>query len=459
MPERHPYLCSRADARTPDNNFVAPCEKSAAWAGPCEISAQARPCGSAEAHGGGGFGNSARMPGLTTEGLKSVKVSIYITPAHPVVTFCSSGINCAMSYTLETLVGDGAYPRIAGSTVSPDDRVQLVYSRFKTTKPIAKNKLKINLVFAHGTGMNKSIWYYHIRKLYAVENDKWQLNTVISIDACNHGDSALLNRSKNASALAWEQGGKDIIEIVKREQTLGEFLIEKDSKTIGIGHSMGASMMYFAGLFEPALFDAVMTMEAVMLVHDVGLPKFKKVVAKMQKLIKDTFDSEEEFDTYFKKGSFYTKFPPDILKEFSDEEKYYEDGKIKTKSTAHDQILSYYSSSISVPLLMSSLSHYQVPICHVTGKAATWNPPESIPWIRETLPEELVTGVDVEGGDHLFHGTLPDETVKVIYDYIEKRVDANLSAGKDLNWEKFRGDQDKLLDKNLEEMNFSKAKF
>lgn len=363
-----------------------------------------------------------------------------------------------MSYTFEKVVADGDFPRLLGSTVSPDDRVQVVYAKFKTTKPISENKMKINLVFAHGTGMNKAIFYYHIRKLYELNSDKWQLNTVISVDTCNHGDSALLNRSKNASYLPWNQGGKDIIAVIKREQAQGEFAVARDSLTIGIGHSMGGSMMLFAALYEPSLFDSIITLEPVILVHEVGIPRFQKILGKLLKIGKDTFNSEKEYDTFFQKGSIYTSFHPEVLKDFQEDEKYFEDGKVKTKCTVHDQILTYHAFDKCLPFLMDSLPHFEIPICHAIGVEATWNPKESIPWIREKLPQDKVEGVDVEGGEHLMVGTLPDKMVEIFHNWIDKRTDLVLAEGDHLKWVKYRGDPAELLAKSIREMDLSKAK-
>ena len=64
-----------------------------------------------------------------------------------------------------------------------------------------------------------------------------------------------------------------------------------------------------------------------------------------------------------------------------------------------------------------------IPLTHIVGAAAKWNPPESVPSIRKNLGNLWKT-YDIEKGEHLVNGELPDETVGAIAEHISGRVDA-----------------------------------
>lgn len=170
-----------------------------------------------------------------------------------------------MSFTLEKKQAK-AYPfRAKGSTLLAKDAQDLtiVYNKFKSNfpRPNPESQLTFNLVFCHGTGFNKSVWTYLIKQLYKLSQSHqvpWFLDTVLAIDAIGHGDTSLANEGKLGCVYMWDDGSKDVIEVVKHElATTGDMKNDFESRNLIVGHSMGGFTALYATFLEPALFDSV----------------------------------------------------------------------------------------------------------------------------------------------------------------------------------------------------------
>lgn len=367
-----------------------------------------------------------------------------------------------MSFTKELKSTQAAYPRHDGSTVLMGQRLKISYNKYTANYAIPENQTAINLIFAHGTGMNKALWNYHITRLYelGMKSSTWKVGSVISVDAVNHGDSALANVGKLGWGLAWTDHGRDIVEIVKHEQQLwpGSFENGIRSRNILVGHSFGGYGVIFAGFQEPHLFDSVVAIEPVVFYsNDPQVrAKFTAIFRKISLMLIDSFDSLEEYVGFFKQFSFYKKFHPAVLKDLIDDELYTAvdpltgETKYKTKASAKAQVGVYVSAGVSLGQSEDLLRGIQIPVTHVVGKAAKWNPEATIPAIRQCLDAQLWKAVDVEKGEHLLNGELPDETVKIIADHIESRVAVakkNVAYFPEI---RFGGDEKKIFDHGYE---------
>ncbi|RCK62852.1 Peroxisomal membrane protein LPX1 [Candida viswanathii] len=339
-----------------------------------------------------------------------------------------------MSYSFERKVTSAHPFRATGSTLLQEEQssLKIVYDKYKTRSPYPKssNQLRYNLIFIHGTGFNKSIWKYHIHKLYQLSQSQqvpWFLDAVISLDMVGHGDSSLENQGKIGTIFRWDDGGKDVVHVTKHElATTGDFKNDFESRNVVIGHSMGGFCALYAAYLEPSLFDAVVPIEAVVYGAPGGLEKFTKIFKKISKLLIDTFDSKDDVNFFFKEFSFFKKMQPQVSDDFIEGEihEVQEDGetKYKLKCNTPHQMAAYYGAFMSIPYIMLALPLIRVPICHVIGSKAVWNPPESIPWIRNAIrPEFLLETVDVPNGEHLLNVELPDETVEFIKNFVTKR--------------------------------------
>lgn len=328
-------------------------------------------------------------------------------------------------FTVTTSTINALYPRSTGATHLPSDRLKLVYHKYKTTASIPDNVTKINLIFAHGTGMNKSVWKYHVEKFYeaSATSKDWKLDSVVVPDAVGHCDSALLNKGKLGWSCDWRDGGKDLISVVKNEiDVTGDFVPGAYTRNILIGHSMGGYQVAYAGFLESVLFDSVVSIEPVLFYDQQYTEFFANRISKMSKMITDVFPNAEAANKWFKQISFYKTLDKRVLDDFVADELYEEDGKVKVKSTNPAQIAAYLTAPYCVEKGMAVLPHIDIPFMHVRGMEAMWNPPEATDFIRESVKAELIEGVDVEGGDHLLHGTLLDETMKVLIGFVDRRA-------------------------------------
>lgn len=341
-----------------------------------------------------------------------------------------------------------AHPfRAPGSTLISSDQsnLKIVYNKYKTRSPLpnSTNQLRYNFIFCHGTGFNKSIWKYHISKLYQLSQSlqvPWFLDSVIAIDMVGHGDSSLENQGKLGTIFRWDDGAKDVIAIIKHEiATTGDFQNNLESRNLIIGHSMGGFNSLYATFLEPSLFDAVIPIEAVIYGAPGGLEKFSKTFSKISKLLIDTFDSKDDINFFFKEFSFFKNMQDQVSDDFINDEVYEikdkESGEIKYKlkcNTPH-QMAAYYGAFMSIPFGMFAIPHIRVPICHVIGSKGVWNPPESITWIRGAINKEFLAGkVDVPKGEHLLNVELPDETIDIIQNFTTERTRAFIEARNNL---------------------------
>lgn len=358
-----------------------------------------------------------------------------------------------MSYTTELKTIEAAYPRGPGSTILPSDHLKIAYRRYKTSDPIPDGITKVNFVFAHGTGMNKSVWKYHIDQLYKLNKDSkvWRVDSVVSMDAAGHGDSGVLNQGKLGWAADWRDGAKDLIKLVKHEiDTTGDFVPSVTSRNVLMGHSMGGYMCAYAGCLEASLFDSAIAIEPVLHFDPIYKEFFVKRVNKLAKILVDEFPSRKAALTYFSK-SFYNVLDKRVMEDFVNDELYEKDGKVYTKGSAKAQLATYVSAMYSIVYAQEALKNMEIPFLHVVGTQAFWNPPDSVEYIRSAVPERFIATADLEG-DHLVHGVLVDETVDLIRKFVDGRI-GDITEKKDEFPEiKYGNDREKIFKSKWDEM-------
>lgn len=332
-----------------------------------------------------------------------------------------------MGYFYEKKQTDAQFPRTAGATSLPSDRLKLVYDRYKTDKPIPEGVVKVNLIFAHGSGMTKSVWLYHAKKLYELTENSptWRVDSIVNVDGATHGDSALVNREKIGWTCDWCDGGRDLIEVVKHESlTTGDFVPDSYTRNILIGHSMGGFNVLYAGYLEPNLFDSIISTEPVIHFEEMFTEFFWKRMKKVGKLIIEEFPSEEAAYKFYREESFYKTLRSDILDEFIRDSIFKDkDGKFKLKANRQQALATYLSVGHSGYRGMNILPLLEIPFYHIVGQEATWTPQFSVDYIREHVPEHLLETIEVEKGTHNLHAEMPDTFLKIVTDFVDKRVD------------------------------------
>lgn len=358
-------------------------------------------------------------------------------------------------YSLEKKTADGVFPRTNGSTILPTDRVKVVYNKFSPKVPVPANVTKVNLIFAHGSGMNKATWTYHIKKLYeqSQNNPNWKVDKVVAVDYFSHGDSAELNREKIGWTADWCDGGKDLIEVVRQEiATTGDFTPGGWSRNVLIGHSMGGFAVLWAGYLEPQLFDSIICIEPVIQYDQLVNEWFFKRMKKVGKYIENKYPSLEAAHKHLKKESFYNTMKKTVLDDFVDDELVVEKDGVRVKAEKNHQIASYCGVAYSAEKGMAILSQLEIPFFHITGADATWTPRESVDWIREQVPEHLIEKADIAKGGHLVHGDQPLELVRLWSEFIDKRVKFIEEARKNFPEVKYGNDRRKIFDEQWKYM-------
>lgn len=328
-----------------------------------------------------------------------------------------------MSYHRETKVAAAAFPRSVGTTTLPSDRLKVVYHKYTPTTTAPTGTTIINLVFAHGTGMNKSVWNVHIKKLFELsETSSWKLGSVISLDHVSHGDSGLLNRPYLGWTSGWLDGARDLIAVVKHEmETCNDFVPSAFARNIIIGHSMGGFVASYAGYLESSLFDSVIAVEPVLVYDSSHTPIFIKRVNRLALILQDDFASEEDAMEWYTKTSFYNVLEKESLDEFVADELIAENGRFITKTSVMAQMASYISAILDVETGQYALKYLRIPYLHVIGKTALWNPPAAVEFIRSTVPTDLLETADLEG-EHLVHVTNVKDTVDTIASFVSRRA-------------------------------------
>ncbi|AMD21039.1 HEL242Cp [Eremothecium sinecaudum] len=280
----------------------------------------------------------------------------------------------------------------------------------------------VNLVFAHGTGLNSGVWdYYLVPLLKAAQqsNGVWSLGTVLFVDQVNHGDSAVRNAGKLGMNCDWGDGSHDICLVALKELPLPG----KDIINIAVGHSMGGCQVMYTTIIYPGLFSMIIGLEPVVWTHTedhtnylTAIPHrvYDSVLAKN----KDYFANEEDF-MKFRSTSLYVKSHPDIEKRFWDYERISNpDGSISMKCSVPQLLASYVGNRPAADMLMKCLRFVRTPMVSIFGGASHWCHQESKDFLRDNVPNYIVDSVP--GGTHLFCMEIPDAVNEFLVKYIVK---------------------------------------
>lgn len=403
-------------------------------------------------------------------------------------------------YTKTTHTINGAHPRSSRySTILPSDRLQIVYNRFQSPDSYLAahhndGRVLLNLIFAHGNGMNKAVHDYHIHKLFAYQQVhaskiNWKLNVVISHDAANHGDSAMLNKGKLGTVFQWVDNARDLLEIISHEDlhfkgyqfSSSLKATEKTSETltnaklIGIGHSFGAVSVLFANFLNPSVFESIVAVDPVIFQYadkansdyyshgkitgHASIEHAKRYQMRLSKPLKNKFGSKEEMVEYFTKVLHFRKFHPGVIGPLVDNEVSYvdpvnasptrnindsdnDDKKAVYCKTTREQQLAIYAAGDKAnvqfhqiaPLISPQLGKPQnssVPITliHGTNRGTIFNKK-----FYDLHYRKLLTNVElreIKGGTHLVIGEMPDHCVDEYVRHLNNRskVLAKLNEG------------------------------
>lgn len=194
------------------------------------------------------------------------------------------------------------------STLNGDDSLNVVYDVYEDTgtRYVGEDgHVAVNIVFLHGTGMNKSIWEWYVRHFEkTITNYTFRLGKIIAVDQVNHGDSSVLNEKKLGSVFNWLDGSRDVNLICQRELSPNS----PNSFNVLIGHSMGGHQALGCAILAPNLFQLIITLEPV--VKMLNIPNSQNTTKvsfnyfnAIKRMSTDTFDSEQQYYAFMKQKS------------------------------------------------------------------------------------------------------------------------------------------------------------
>ena len=319
-------------------------------------------------------------------------------------------------YNKETKKIDASLSRSPNSTLLENiDVLSLVYDVYTWKNIQLKNVTLVNLLFLHGSGMNRVIWEYYVANIakYLINGNstEWLINKIILLDQVTHGDSYILNEFKLSVNYDWTDGARDACKVATQE-FLPHFILEGQiTINVVVGHSMGGFQALACGVLMQWLFDLIIPIEPVLLTHnDFKARRSMKIPNRFYQSLwnkmDDKFQSRKEMELFFDKKSFYTKLHPEILKRIKDFECIIlPDGSVKTKITQKQNIICYMTLYPTSLWLQKSLQFIKAPVASIVGGMSTWTPSANQEILMKEIPQYHRD--TIINGDHLVNIEMP----------------------------------------------------
>ncbi|CDK29362.1 unnamed protein product [Kuraishia capsulata CBS 1993] len=338
-----------------------------------------------------------------------------------------------MSYTKTDKTIAGAYPRSSRwSTLFEADRLSVVYTVFEVDnagdtgeeEEVQKGPL-VNLIFDSGNCCNRAIWYYHIERLIELGSSKdsaFRINSAITFDRVNQGDSAVVNQMKLGPEYEWKDGARDILEIVRREsQDRASCFWKAGNQTVVVGHSMGGYEALCATCMSPQLFVGACLFEPVVWIAEDDWDGFSLIMAKVYAMLQTEFKDETSYSTYWRTKSFHRSFQERPLQDFLDTDRLVEaDGSVRNK-TLKDHMMCNYAGGIAASTFLAPLlKGNPTPSLHVIGAKARWNPARTNSFLQNTMPD--CEARLVEGAIHSVNCDQADISINLISETIVSKA-------------------------------------
>lgn len=99
-----------------------------------------------------------------------------------------------LQWTKNTKVVPAYRPRESLTVQSPDTPLHIVLDDYHTTESVSDDAF--SLIFTHGTSFSRVLWDLILSDLVSRPSMKHRLRRIITVDAVNHGDSAVYNTGK-----------------------------------------------------------------------------------------------------------------------------------------------------------------------------------------------------------------------------------------------------------------------
>ncbi|CDO92607.1 unnamed protein product [Kluyveromyces dobzhanskii CBS 2104] len=271
---------------------------------------------------------------------------------------------------------------------------------------------QVNIVFLHGTGMNKSIWEWYVNYFNEQIHRhpakyRYKLGKLIAIDQVNHGDSCVANEGKLGSTFHWTDGSKDVIKVCDVELNPAKV----NSFNVLVGHSMGGHQALGCGFLSPNLFQLIIAMEPVVKMLSPPSPDGRTILSTnyfkaVSKMVQDTFASKQEYEEFMRTASFWRKANEDILNTLCESEFFVQGSKVRVKTSKEQHLISYLCLNPYGYWLLDNLKWVQSPVICYVGSKSKWCPPENYRALQESIPR--YHRITIDKVDHLMNIENPE---------------------------------------------------
>ncbi|KAK4056777.1 hypothetical protein OIO90_002329 [Microbotryomycetes sp. JL221] len=234
--------------------------------------------------------------------------------------------------------------------LNKQQQLYLAVNRYKSTKPRRHpNAPVLTLVFAHANGFHKETWEPTMADLLEQldrQPDSLPVEEIWSLDACNQGDSGVINEPVLGETFNWADHGRDIAQFLvsyiddpKHSTPSTEYilpsistdpkLLSLDTATslpgsdtsksrtfrnrliVGVGHSLGGGGMAFAASAVPSLFSSIIFCDPVLVPTEVERSVSTLTMGAL--IRREQWSSKQDAKQAFLAKSFFKKWDERVL--------------------------------------------------------------------------------------------------------------------------------------------------
>lgn len=327
-----------------------------------------------------------------------------------------------------------SFPRFPDSS-NPDfpaDALQIAYRKYTATSSQPAHAKVFNLVFLHGTGMNKGIWHYHIDKLYQkCHSIDVHVNVVLAIDAVNHGHLAQINRGKLGKNFDYRDFALDAAKVCQAEHETLKF-----AKTIIVGHSMAAFVSLIAVYMYPTMFESCVLLNPTCYQPNTeyDTPYEPFLTWERKKYMETEFyfgvgeNWKEKIIEYMGTKGLYRGFNREVLAnmmedEFPPEPEVRGLGEgasvyVELNTSKKQTLITYFGGLEALLKTTPIFAGVQVPVYRILGEFDTAKEADRR---RLEMAMPKMKTIYLKGQKHLVQGTRPDMFVELMMEILEAR--------------------------------------
>ncbi|KAJ1976347.1 hypothetical protein H4R35_002742 [Dimargaris xerosporica] len=269
----------------------------------------------------------------------------------------------------------------------------------------SRSSTPVALIFCHAVGFNKESWeplienlplaYHGVspqptpaerectpipRQPWSSDSARaqslveWHIDHLVTFDAWNHGDSALLNNVSTKAEFNGTLYAQDLLALVKQ--------LNVAIPLIAVGVSMGSATILTTELLQPSTFAAIFAIDPVTPFQPPKLLAFQTELARRRK---DTWATWGEIKQDFSRSKVFKTFDPRVLEVMLQTSVYKEEssGQLRLKCRPAHESFTYQACLGTLILTLSRLSEILCPVRFLLGEKSTMFPNPAI--IRNTV--------------------------------------------------------------------------